>query len=400
MSGRTTAVDLPTLLEGRRVIVCCGSGGVGKTTVSAALAMAIVARQDLRVLVLTVDPARRLATALGLEAVGTEPVVISPARLRRAGINPRGELVAAMLDTKSAWDRLIDRHAPSPRSAATIKANRFYQGISDAFTGSHEYMAMETLYELDRAGEYDVLVIDTPPSRNALDFLEAPSRLADFVGGRLLSWLARPSRVGFRALNFAATPFLKMADRLLGGEVLGELVEFTTELQGLYAGIQEHARAVERLLRSDATGFVVVTSLEPQPVAEARFFCERLRAMRMPLDAIVVNRVLPPVLRDQPAARAAAAMVEDPRAVAGALAGATGDPVDPAALTRIGEAFRVLHRMAVANERQVAGLADVGGAPVVRIPLAERDVVDLDGLAQVTAALGGTAEAEHHRPRA
>jgi anion-transporting ArsA/GET3 family ATPase len=329
MSTGAQPLDLAARLGDREVVICAGSGGVGKTTISAALAMAMVATQEKRVLVLTVDPARRLATALGLESMGIEPVAVPKARLRRAlGTNPRGEMVAAMLDMKSTWDRMVERLAPDRQSAERIFRNPFYQGISDSFVGSHEYMAMEALYELHTAHEYDVLIIDTPPSRNALDFLEAPTRLGDFVGARLLSWLAGPTRVGFRAMGFAATPFMRMADRLLGSAVLEDLAVFVRDLQGLYGAVQQQAREVYRLLRAPATGFVVVTTLEPAPFAEAEFFCSKLHEFSMPLRALVVNRVLPDALRSPEAIAAAQAMADGPAAAA-VLSEELGEKVPP-----------------------------------------------------------------------
>jgi anion-transporting ArsA/GET3 family ATPase len=377
------ATSLVEQLGKLEVVVCCGSGGVGKTTVSAALGMAMVAELDRRVLVLTVDPARRLASALGLGRMGAEPVPVPTARLRKAGIQPRGELVAAMLDMKSAWDLMVERHSPSRESAERILANRFYQGISNAFVGSQDWMALETLYELHAGREYDTVVIDTPPSRNALDFLEAPNRLSDFVGARLLSWLAGPSRLGWRAINVAAAPFARMADRLIGAEVLAELAVFVREIQGLYGGVQERAAEVYKLLRSPQTGFVVVTTLEPEPFAEAEFFCARLRDYRMPLRAVAVNRVLPDALLDRSGVAAATALFED-RQVASWASAELGEPVRPEATRRLGEAHLILHRLAERQERQVSRIAALGRVPVVRLPLAEREVVDIDGLAQLT----------------
>src|SRR5471032_314610 len=229
---RTPGAGLGAKLGSLDVVICCGSGGVGKTTVSAALGMAIAAAEDKRVLVLTVDPARRLATALGIQGIGADPVRIPKARLKRAGITINGELEAAMLDMKQAWDRMIERYSPDRATTQRILRNPLYQRITDSFVGSHEYAAMEALYELHDAGEYDCIVVDTPPSRNALDFLEAPTRLTDYVGSRLLSLLSTsPSRFGFRAMNFATAPFLRLADRLLGAEVLAEVAEFVRLLQ-------------------------------------------------------------------------------------------------------------------------------------------------------------------------
>jgi anion-transporting ArsA/GET3 family ATPase len=389
VSAASLQRPLAARLAEREVVVCAGSGGVGKTTISAALGLAMVAEQDRRVLVLTVDPARRLATALGLESVGTEPAAVPRARLRKVlGAAPKGELVTAMLDQKSTWDRMVQRLAPDRAAADRIMRNPFYQGISDAFVGSHEYMAMEALYELHTAREYDVLIIDTPPSRNALDFLEAPNRLGDFVGARLLSWLAGPTRMGFRAMGFAAGPFMRMADRLLGTDVLEDLSTFVRDLQQLYGGVQQRAREVYRLLRAPATGFVVVTTLEPSPFAEAEFFCSKLHEFSMPLRALVVNRVLPDALRDPSAIAAAQAMAEGAGAAA-VLGEELGEKVAADAPRRIAEAFTLLSRLAERDSRQVARLARLGRVPVARLPLVDHDISDLEGLSLMAAGLRG-----------
>ncbi len=377
---------LVSAVENLEVIVCCGSGGVGKTTISAALGIALAQRGDRKVLVLTVDPARRLATALGLREIGTEPVPVSRARLRRAGIEVEGELVAAMLDMKSTFDRMVTKLAPTRRDAQRILANRFYKGISDSFIGSHEYMAMEALYELHAGGEYDTLIIDTPPSRNALDFLEAPNRLTDFVGARLLNWLAGPSRLGFRAVNFAAGPFLRMADRLLGADVLTEVAEFVNDLQKIYPGVQQRARDVYKLLRSSRVGFVVVTTLEPSPFGEAEYFCARLREYRMPLRGLVVNRAWPDSLRDRTALATGSALAEDDR-LPGWLSQRLGHRVSADALHGIGDSWLDLHAIAERDFRQLGRLERLGDVDAVRVPLFSDDASELQGLARIAAFL-------------
>ena len=386
--GRTGAEpeSLVTTLQDVEVIICCGSGGVGKTTVSAALGLAIAQRSDRRVLVLTVDPARRLATALGLRELGSEPLKVPRARLRRAGIELEGELVAAMLDMKATFDRMVVRMAPTRGDAQRILSNRFYKGISDSFIGSHEYMAMEALYELHEAGEYDTLIIDTPPSRNALDFLEAPNRLTDFVGAKLLSWLSGPTLFGFRAVNVAAAPFLRMADRLLGADVLGEVTEFVADLQKIYGGVQQRARSVYRLLRSPQVGFVVVTTPEPAPFAEAEFFCSRLREYRMPLRGIVVNRTLPDSLRDRTALASASALSDDDR-LAAWLTRRLGHRVTTESLRAIGERWLHLHAIAERDARQLSRIERLGAVDSVRIPLFSEDADELEGLARIAALL-------------
>ena len=378
-------VGLAALVGGLEVVVCCGSGGVGKTTVSAALAAAVAATSDRRVMVLTIDPARRLATALGMSGIGADPVVVPAARLREAGLPLRGELVAAMLDQKSVWDRMVERHAPNRQVARRILNNRFYQGISDAFVGSHEYAAMEALYELHEASEYDCLVVDTPPSRSALDFLEAPERLSDFVGARLLSWLAGPSRLGFHAMNLAAAPLLHVADRLLGSELLGELGDFVADLQTLYGGVQQRARAVSRLLRSSRVGFVVVTTLEPAAFAEAEHFVAKLEELSMPLRAVVVNRVLPGYLTDEAPIRAAEVLADHRGALA--LGRALGVAVDPVAAASLGRSHRLLAELAQREARQLTRLARLVDVPTVQVPLITEPVSELEGLVRVAAAL-------------
>lgn len=377
---------LAEVLGGLDVVICCGSGGVGKTTVSAALAAAIASTADRRVMVLTIDPARRLASALGMTGIGADPVTVSASRLRQAGLPLRGELVAAMLDQKSVWDRMVERYAPNRHVAERILDNRFYQGISDSFVGSHEYAAMEALYELHEEGEYDCLIVDTPPSRSAIDFLEAPERISDFVGARLLSWLAHPSRAGFHAMNFAAAPLLHIADRLLGGEVLGELGDFVGDLQTLYDGVQRRARAVGRLLRSPRVGFVIVTTLEPAAFAEAEHFAAKLRELAMPLRGIVVNRVLPGFLADEAAIRAADVLADDHRGIQ-ALGRSIGAPVDAAAAVALGRSYRLFFELAQRETRQLARLERLADVVAVQVPLITAPVSALEGLVQVAAAL-------------
>ncbi len=386
-SARSEPAGLGRRLGSLDVVICCGSGGVGKTTISAALGMAIAAAEDKRVLVLTVDPARRLATALGIKGIGAEPVRIPKARLRKAGITISGDLEAAMLDMKQAWDRMIERYSPDRATTQRILRNPLYQRITNSFVGSHEYAAIEALYELHDAGEYDCIVVDTPPSRNALDFLEAPSRLTDYVGSRLLSMLSGgPSRFGFRAMNFAAAPFLKLADRLLGAEVLAEVSDFVRQLQLLYDGIQGRARSVYRLLRSPQTGFVVVTTLEQAPFAEAEFFCAKLREFKMPLRAMVVNRVLPDVFRDSGGVAAATTLLEDPK-VAAALTDELHLRVSTDTARFVGRTFLNLHTLAQREARQMAKLGRIGDVPIVRMPLFSEEVSELEGLVRIAKAL-------------
>lgn len=385
-SQREKPAGLGERLSSLDVVICCGSGGVGKTTLSAALGMAIAASADKRVLVLTVDPARRLATALGIKGIGADPVRIPKVRLRQAGLTLTGDLEAAMLDMKQAWDRMIERYSPDRATAERILRNPLYQRITDSFVGSHEYAAIESLYELHEAREYDCIVVDTPPSRSALDFLEAPTRLTDYVGARLLSLLAGPSRIGVRALNFAATPFLRLADRLLGAEVLAEVSDFVRQLQLLYGGVQGRARSVYRLLRSPHTGFVVVTTLEHAPFAEAEFFCTKLREFAMPLRAIVVNRVLPDVFRDPGARIAATTLVEDASAAAW-LSEALHLRVSADMVRLTGATYLRRSTLAQREAREMQRLSRDVDVPIVRVPLFSEEVSELEGLVRIAKVL-------------
>lgn len=265
-----------------RITVVCGSGGVGKTTTSAAIGLA-AARAGARVLVVTVDPARRLAQALGAGEIGHEPVSID--------CGGPGTLQVSMLDTKAGWDSLIRRHARDEATAERVLRNPLYDNITSRFVNSHDYIAMEQLNELSGRGDLDLVVIDTPPSRNALDLLDAPRRMREFFGGRLLQWLTLPYRS--RVLSLASRPFLQIADRLLGAQFLGDVAEFFTLLQSMEAGFVRRAREVEALLTSDRVRFTVVTTAEPAASAEALHLVSELRNRRYDVERIVVNRVEP-----------------------------------------------------------------------------------------------------------
>ncbi len=262
------------LLAAKDIVIACGPGGVGKTTTAASLAATAVVEQGGRVLVLTVDPARRLADALGLKGIGNDEVRIPDEVFARAAAHPRGELWAAMLDTKQSWDDLIRTHAPDEETREQILANPLYQNISGRFVQSHDYIAMERLYEIHCEGKYDLIVVDTPPTRNALDFLDAPQRMADFFSSRLLRWLIVPYRS--RLVNMASQPFYQVADRILGTQFLADISEFFILFQSMYAGFVERAEAVTRLLSDRRTTFMVVSTLEATPVREAEFFSAEL----------------------------------------------------------------------------------------------------------------------------
>jgi len=277
-------------LRDKHVIVCAGSGGVGKTTTSAALAMGLAA-DGARVAVVTIDPARRLANALGVDELGNEPHLVDPKRLAGHGIVVRGELWAMMLDAKRTFDELIEVLAPDERTRDDVLSNRIYQQLSGAVAGSQEFTAVAKLYELHRSGRFDVLVLDTPPSRNALDFLDAPDRLTGFLEGRALRVFLAPTGLAARVVGRGTSVVFSVLKRLTGVDLLDDLSVFFRALGGLVDGFKERAAGVKALLADDATTFIVVTSPEREPVEEAIFFTGKLRDAGMPFGGLVVNRV-------------------------------------------------------------------------------------------------------------
>jgi anion-transporting ArsA/GET3 family ATPase len=260
------------LLEGRRIVVCAGSGGVGKTTTAAALAMGM-AERGLKVAVVTIDPAKRLADSLGLDELGNEPRLVDPARFTEHGVEITGELWALMLDSKRTFDALIERLAPDRRTAEEVLSNRIYQQLSSAVAGSQEFTAIAKLYELDQDGDYDLLVLDTPPSRNALDFLDAPSRLTRFFQGRAIKMFLRPGTLFGRGTSIV----FGVMERLTGVDLLHDLSVFFRALSGMIDGFTERARRVGLLLSDPGTTFLIVTAPRHDPVQEAIFFHGKLR---------------------------------------------------------------------------------------------------------------------------
>ena len=393
-----TSSTLEPLLASREIVVFCGSGGVGKTTAAAATALAAAVELGGRVLVLTIDPARRLADSLGLEGIGNVERRVPDEALRAVGLEPRGELFAAMLDTKASWDDLVLRHAPDEETAYKILENRLYQNITARFVQSHDYIAMERLYDLHAGGRYDLIVVDTPPTRNAIDFLEAPSRMAEFFGGRLLRWLTLPYRLGghrgARVVNFASRPFYQLADRVLGSQFLEDIAEFFLNFQSMYDGFIVRAESVERLLHDRRTSFVVVTTLEGAPLREAEFFSQELAARQFPLGAIVLNRVLPEFLISADGQAAATVLCDHSDVLAERLAAfgidALGDqPRTARVLRTIGATYRDYSVVATRERELRDELARVPEV-VVSVPAMPDDVHDLAGLRTIGRALLGS----------
>jgi anion-transporting ArsA/GET3 family ATPase len=283
-------VALTDRLSGKRVCICLGAGGVGKTTTSAALALGLAVRGQ-KVAVVTIDPAARLAAALGLERLSGEPSAIEPSLLAEQGIECKGELWAMMLDTKGTFDEIVTRLAPGEREREEILANPIYRELSSAVAGSQELSAIAKLYELRHERDFDVIVLDTPPSRNAVDFLEAPTRLLGFLEGRALKVFLSPGGLAARVFGRSTGIVFAIFARVTGVDMLSDLSTFFRSLSGILEGFGERTRGVAKLLRDPATTFMIVTSPEPEPAREAVFLAERLSATDMSRGALIVNRV-------------------------------------------------------------------------------------------------------------
>jgi anion-transporting ArsA/GET3 family ATPase len=357
-------------LDGKRIVICAGSGGVGKTTTSAALAMGLAAT-GLRVAVVTIDPAKRLANSLGLDELGNDPRLVDPHRFAGHGILMDGELWAMQLDAKQTFDELVARLAPDSDAADDVLGNRIYQQLSSAVAGSQEFTAVAKLYELDRDGDFDVLVLDTPPSRNALDFLDAPDRLTGFLEGRALKVFLAPTGLAAKVVGAGTSVVFGVLRRLTGVDLLDDLAVFFRALGGLIDGFKERAEGVKALLADPATTFLIVSSPEREPVEEAIFFRGKLADHDMPFGGLVVNR-------------------------AHALDGA-GDDADEAALrAALGDRLAAKVARAYAEERALAERdaaaierlrAETGDPDPVIVPQLAGDVHDIDGLVAVHAHL-------------
>ncbi|HEY3970422.1 MAG TPA: ArsA-related P-loop ATPase [Solirubrobacteraceae bacterium] len=283
-------IPLEKRLEGKQVCVCVGAGGVGKTTISAALGLGLAMRGK-KVVVVSIDPAKRLAGALGLRELPGEPHRIEPHTLAEHGVEAHGELWAMMLDSKRTFDDLIGRLAPDERTRDEVLSNRIYRELSSAVAGSQEFTAVAKLFELHRGGAWDVIVLDTPPSRDALDFLDAPDRLTHFLEGRALKVLLSPGGVTRGLLGRGAGLMFSVFARVTGVNLLGELSGFFGSLASLTDGFRERARGVEQLLRDPLTGFLIVTSPEHEPAQEAVFLHDQLLREQMAFSGLIVNRV-------------------------------------------------------------------------------------------------------------
>jgi anion-transporting ArsA/GET3 family ATPase len=369
-------LDVDALLDDplRRIIVCCGSGGVGKTTTAASLALR-AAERGRKVVVLTIDPARRLAQSMGIEALDNTPRPV-PGVSKGAG-----SLDAMMLDMKRTFDEVVESQA-SPEKAQQILNNPFYVAVSSSFAGTQEYMAMEKLGQLDKdaraSGRWDLIVVDTPPSRSALDFLDAPERLSSFLDGRFMRLLLAPARGPARLMSAGFNMVTKAVTTIIGGQVLTDMQAFVSAFDTLFGGFRQRAQRTFELLQADGTSFLVVAAPEPDALREASFFVDRLSQDDMPLAGLVLNRVHPTARTPISAGRALAAaeMLDEEK-----------EHSLTAQLLRLhAEREQVSEREKALSTRFTAAHP---GVPVVRVPACAQDVHDLDGLREVGAGLAG-----------
>lgn len=381
-------MTLANLVAERRILVCVGSGGVGKTTTAASLGLA-GARAGRKTLVLTIDPAKRLANALGLDALGHDMKAVPPEKLALGGAPVAGSLHAMMLDQKRAFDEIVARYASDPESQRRIFENSIYQQISSRLAGSHEYAAMSKLYEIAQENRYDLIVLDTPPTANALDFLDAPERVSAAIDSPAIQWLVKPylqaGRFSLKALGMGAAFVLRRLARFVGSAFLEDMARFFVEFNSVLAGFRERARQVFEILRRPDVGFVLVSSPEPMSIDEAIYFHDRLVASQMPLGGFVVNRVHPS--GPEPPAREAllARLTARPE-----LRGYTPDDVVQVAAD-LERTYREFQALAQIDAREIARLKERSGsrAPLVAVPFFDRDVYDVEGLSAMVRHLVG-----------
>ncbi len=363
---------IATVVRDAEIIVTCGSGGVGKTTAAAAIALH-AASTGKRVVVVTIDPARRLADAFGLAGgLGNEPTRVD---LGDAPVNTTGELWAMMLDPTTTFDGLVRQYAESPERAERILANAFYRNIAGALSGTQEYMAAEKLFQLHRDDRFDLVVVDTPPSRNALDFLDAPATLTRFINHRLFRLMMLPARGGLKVLNIAAQPVLRTIGKVVGGDVLADAIAFFQAFEGMEAGFRDRADSVSALLHSSVTSYVLVASPRRDTVDEASYLAGRLIESKLPVAAVIINRL-------QPRFGASTA--------AEAAAHAEAQAITQPALAALWRNLAELGALADAEEAVVEPLVAATDPDAVRrVPLLRDDVHDLGGLHDIAGHLFG-----------
>ncbi len=357
------------VLRGKRICICAGSGGVGKTTTSAAIAAGMAARGK-KVAVLTIDPAKRLADSLGLPELGNVERRVDPALFQSEGLDTGGgELWAMMLDAKATFDEVVRKHAPDAETRDRILENRIYRQISNALAGSQEYMAMEKLFELHQEDRYDLLVLDTPPSRNALDFLEAPRRLTQFIEGRSLQVFMRPTGFGMRLFGRGTSIMFSVLKRVTGVEVLEDISEFFQAFSGMVGGFRERARRVNELLADRQTSFLVVCGPQGEPIEEAVYFHRKLVEAELPFGGVIVNKV-----------HFEGDLGEDDE-IESQLADALGDAE---LVSRVMANLSDYRALADRDRRNIARLAaEMRARGVIEVPYLDEDVHDLGGLMEI-----------------
>ena len=375
------------LLRGKKVCICAGSGGVGKTTISAAIAAGMAARGK-KVAVLTIDPAKRLADSLGLPELGNTERRVDPSLFQAEGVEAGdGELWAMMLDAKATFDEVISKHAPDAETRDRILENRIYRQISNALAGSQEYMAMEKLFELHQEDRYDLLVLDTPPTRNALDFLDAPRRLTQFIEGRSLQVFLRPTGLGMKLFGRGTSMMFSALRRLTGVDLLEDISEFFQAFSGMVGGFQERAKRVNELLADKRTSFLVVCGPSGEPIEEAVYFHRRLVEAALPFGGVIVNRVHYQTNFNAAGSQANLPGVEG-EDIVGELEDALGDP-DLAA--RAAASLADYAALAASDRRNIERLtAELRARRVIRVPYLDEDVHDLGGLMEVNRYLFAT----------
>ena len=362
------------LLEGKRICICAGSGGVGKTTTSAAIAAGMAAR-GLKVAVLTIDPAKRLADSLGLPELGNEERQVDPALFDAAGIEMNGgELWAMMLDSKQTFDEVVRTHAPDEQTRERILSNRIYQQLSSALAGSQEFMAMEKLFEIHAEDRYDLLVLDTPPSRNALDFLDAPKRLLQFIEGRALQVFMKPAGIGMKVFGRGASMMFGVLRKITGVDLLQDLAEFFQAFSGMVEGFRERARRVNELLAAPESSFLVVCGPQGEPISEAVYFHRKLIEAKMPFGGVIVNKVQ---FEDE--------LDQDEGELLTALEDELDDPDLAARVAANFADFRALSARDRANVTRLS--AELRTRAVIQVPYLDEDVHDLAGLIEVNRYL-------------
>lgn len=379
------------LVDTREIIVCCGSGGVGKTTTAAAIAIRAAIRGR-KVIVLTIDPAKRLANSLGLSELGNEERRVSPQKFAEAGMNPKGELYAMMLDTKRTFDELIIKHSLNDEMRDRILNNILYKNISDAFAGSQEYMAMEKLFEIHAEDRFDLIVLDTPPTKHALDFLDAPRRMTDFLDGRVLKWFLKPyfsaGKVGLRVFQKGAGVVLRTLERVTGMGALKVASDFFIAFEGMYDGFKERASGVYELLRDRATAFLLITSPEDITIEESRYFYDKLIEYEMPFCGLIVNKVHPNLTSDADVERVLAEEgVEKLANKIGISLAKTADErramqAVAASIAANLNNYRNLAEIDAENIRALTEHID-GGTAFRTVPFFDTDVYDIEGLMRI-----------------